>query len=220
MWAETFKLQVSVKIALSAIRDGAAQKKLPFLLIRGNAMILLGFARNTIDLDLLVPVARRSAWLDLMQDLQFRLYHGRDAFAQFEPGGSGMVSVDLMFVEGRTWERLSAQALERDVAGHPILIPQAEHLIALKLHAASSPDRQRAEMDWEDIRQIIRICGIDCVDPPFCEIVPSLRWRGGTETSGILPQMKTKRDILEPIDLPAFGSRRLTGILAWWIGRP
>jgi len=141
-------------------------------------MILLGFARNTIDLDLLVPMARRSAWLDLMRDLRFHLYHGSDAFAQFEPepGGSGMVSVDLMFVDDRTWERLSAEPLERDVAGHPILIPRPEHLIALKLHSASSPDRQRPEMDWEDIRQIIRICGIDSANPAFREIV--LRYGG------------------------------------------
>ncbi len=38
-------------------------------------MILLGFAGNTMDLDLLAPIARRSAWLDLMRDLRFRLYH-------------------------------------------------------------------------------------------------------------------------------------------------
>jgi len=139
-------------------------------------MILLGFARNTIDLDLLVPTARRSAWLDLMRDLRFRLYHGSDAFAQFEPEGPGMVSVDLMFVEDRTWERLSAEPLERDVAGHPVPIPRAEHLIALKLHSASSPDRQKPETDWEDIRQIIRICGIDSADPGFREMV--LRYGG------------------------------------------
>jgi hypothetical protein len=64
-----------VKTTLSAIRDGAAQRKLPFLLIGDNAMILLGFAGNTMDLDLLAPIARRSAWLDLMRDLRFRLYH-------------------------------------------------------------------------------------------------------------------------------------------------
>ncbi len=47
-----------------------------------------------------------------------------------------MVSVDLMFVDDRTWERLSAEPLERDVAGHPILIPRPEHMIALKLRSA------------------------------------------------------------------------------------
>jgi hypothetical protein len=82
-----------------------------------------------------------------------------------------MVSVDLMFVDERTWERLSAEPLERHVAGYNILIPRPEHLIALKLHSASSPDRQRAEMDWEDIRQIIRICSIDSANPAFREIV-------------------------------------------------
>jgi len=151
---------------------------LPSLLIGGNAVILLGFARNTIDVDLLVPVARRSAWLDLMRELQFRLYHGTDVFAQFEPGGHGMVSVDLMFVDENTWSRLSAQPVERAVAGHTVRIPRIEHLVALKLHAASSPDRARQEADWEDIRQIVRIGGLDPAEPEFRETI--LRY-GGAE---------------------------------------
>jgi len=150
---------------------GAALKNLPCLLIGGNAVILFGFARNTIDIDLLVPMARRSAWLDLMRELQFRLYHGTDAFAQFEPGGAGMVSVDLMFVDDHTWARLSAGPVERVIEGYSVKLPRPEHLIALKLHSASSPGRSRPEADWEDIRQIIRICGVDASDPQFREMV-------------------------------------------------
>jgi hypothetical protein len=122
-------LHRTLETTLTAILDAARRKGLPSLLIGGNAVILLGFARNTIDVDLLVPVARRSAWLDLMRELQFRLYHGTDVFAQFEPGGHGMVSVDLMFVDENTWSRLSAQPVERAVAGHTVRIPRIEHLV-------------------------------------------------------------------------------------------
>ena len=94
-----------------------------------------------------------------------------------------MVTVDLMFVDDGTWERLAAEPLERDVAGHPVIIPQPEHLIALKLHSASSPERQRTEMDWEDIRQIIRVCGIDQMNPAFREMV--LRYGGETALNRI-----------------------------------
>ena len=65
-------------------------------------MILFGFARSTIDIDLLVPTRLRSAWLDLMRELGFRLYHGTGAFAQFEPEEKTISSVDLMFVDDRT----------------------------------------------------------------------------------------------------------------------
>ena len=149
---------------------------MPCLLIGGNAVILLGFPRNTIDIDLLVPAASRSGWLDLMRDLQFRLFHGTDAFAQFEPGGPGMVSVDLMFVDDHTWERLSAEPLERTVEGQSVRLPRPDHLIALKLHSAASPDRGNPETDWEDIRQIIRICEVDRGDAQFRQMI--LRYGG------------------------------------------
>jgi len=165
-----------MKNTLLFIIEAAARRGLPCLLIGGHAVILLGFPRNTIDVDLLVPLASRSAWLDLLRDLQFRLYHGSDSFAQFEPGGAGMVSVDLMFVDDRTWSQLSSEPLERVVSGHSIKLPRPEHLMALKLHAASSVARGKPEVDWEDIRQIVNICGIDPADPGTREII--LRYGG------------------------------------------
>lgn len=145
----------------------AEERGLPFLLIGGNAVILLGFARNTIDIDLLVPAARRSAWLDAMRNLGYRLYFGSEAFAQFEPGETGGHAVDLMFVNERTWELLSAEPPEREVLGFTVRLPRPEHLVLLKIHAAASPDRSKPETDWEDVRQIFRACQLDCEDPPF-----------------------------------------------------
>jgi len=86
--------------------------------------------------------------------------------------------VDLMFVDDHTWALLSAEPLERNLAGHSVRLPRPEHLIALKLHAASSPDRSKPEADWEDIRQIVRLCGLDLADPQFREIILSY---GGEE---------------------------------------
>jgi hypothetical protein len=54
---------------LARILATAAERKLPFLLIGGNAVILPGYPRNTIDIDFLVPAARRSQWLDAMHAL-------------------------------------------------------------------------------------------------------------------------------------------------------
>ena len=42
------------------------------MLIGANAIIRLGYIRNTIDLDLLVPEDTRSGWLDVMGDLNYR----------------------------------------------------------------------------------------------------------------------------------------------------
>ena len=156
---------------LRRIIEAAEARNLPFLLIGGHALILIGFARNTVDIDLLVPTFRRSAWLDLMRELGFRFYHGIGAFAQFEPEDKGVTSVDLMFVDDHTWSSLSEAPITKTLAGHDVRLPRPEHLVALKLHAAKGPDRSKPETDWEDIRQIVRICGLDISDAEFRAIV-------------------------------------------------
>ena len=37
-------------------------------------MVLLGYIRNTVDLDLIVSEESRSQWLDLLGDLGYRLF--------------------------------------------------------------------------------------------------------------------------------------------------
>jgi hypothetical protein len=161
---------------LRRIIEAAEARNLPFLLIGGNAMILIGYIRNTVDIDLLVESEKRSKWLDLMRELGLHFLHGTGAFAQFEPANSSDPGMDLMFVNAATWEKLAESSRTGHAAGHEVRMPRPEHLVALKLHAASSPTRSKPEVDWEDIRQIVRICGLDIADPGFHEIV--LRYGG------------------------------------------
>jgi hypothetical protein len=156
----------------------ASDRALPSLLIGANALIKLGYIRNTVDLDLLVPEESRSQWLDVMRELGYRLFHGGSAFAQFEPGNAGAPPVDLMFVD---------QATPIDIAGENILIPRPEHLVALKLHAANSSTRTKPELDWEDIRQIVRICALDPEEEPFGSLI--LRYGG----EGALQRIRDSR---------------------------
>jgi len=86
---------------ISVLR-AAAERDLPSLLIGANAVLLLGYVRNTIDLDLLVPEQSRSRWLDLLGDLGYRLFHGTASFAQFESPNKSGSPIDLMFVEQGT----------------------------------------------------------------------------------------------------------------------
>lgn len=139
----------------------ASERGLPSLLIGANAVILLGYIRNTVDLDLLVPEQSRSEWLDFLRELGYRFFHGVSAFAQFEPPEKTGSPVDLMFVEKETWEKLLEGAHEMQLAGECVLVPRPEYLVALKLHAAASPTRSKPEVDWEDIRQVVRICALD-----------------------------------------------------------
>jgi hypothetical protein len=154
----------------------AAERELPSLLIGANAVLLLGYVRNTIDLDLLVPEQSRAGWLDLMRQLGYRFFHGTKSFAQFESRDKTGPPVDLMFVEDETWEKLLEGAKEMRLASERVRLPRPEYLVALKLHAAASPTRSKPELDWEDIRQIIRICRLDPTEESFRALI--LRYGG------------------------------------------
>lgn len=142
-------------------------------------MILLGVPRMTLDIDLLVPDGKRSQWLDLMRELGFRLSHGTEVFAQFQPGAEEMAPVDLMFVDAGTWNQLETGARSESIADQRVKIPRPEHLVALKLHAAASPGREAKEQDWEDIRRMVQTCRLDPGEPYFREIILS---HGGQES--------------------------------------
>lgn len=165
-----------MKTDVTAVLRLANERGLPNLLIGGNAVILLGYIRNTIDLDLLVPESSRAGWLDLMRELGYRFFHGVAAFAQFEPPTSTGAPVDFMFVEQATWEKLIEGAQEMDLAGERVLLPRPEYLVALKLHAAASPTRSHPEVDWEDIRQIMLLCALDPEEESFRALI--LRYGG------------------------------------------
>jgi hypothetical protein len=127
---------------------------------------------------------KRSQWLDLMRELGFRLVHGMESFAQFAPGNEELAPVDLMFVDSATWKILDTDAREESIAGHPVRVPRAEHLIALKLHASASPSRDTREQDWEDIRQIVRAWHLDPAEPYFRGLI--LRYGGEEALNRIL----------------------------------
>lgn len=159
-----------------ALVRAAAERGLPSLLIGANAVVLLGHIRNTIDLDLLVPEASRSRWLDLMRELGYRFFHGTEAFAQFEPRDNTGAPVDLMFVEQETWEKLADGAIEMRLGRERVFLPRPEYLVALKLHAATSPTRSKPQVDWEDIRQVVRIARLDPAEESFRALI--LRYGG------------------------------------------
>lgn len=161
---------------IPALLQSASEQKLPCLVIGAHALVALGFVRNTLDLDLLVPERTRSGWLDLLRHLGYRFFHGIAAFAQFEPARPDGMPVDLMFVDDATWQKLAAGATEADFGGVRALVPRPEHLVALKLHAAMSPTRSKPESDWEDIKQIVRLGGLDPKDESFRALI--LRYGG------------------------------------------
>lgn len=142
---------------------------MPFLLIGGHAVNAHGIGRQTADVDLLIKLDQVQAWKELLQKAGFRLHHQhRDVFLQFIPEALGEWPIDLMAVDTDTFARFLAEAQETtlgQVTG--LLVPSANHLIALKLHAWKQGGPIRELQDLPDIVALMKVSGIQYTDAPF-----------------------------------------------------
>jgi hypothetical protein len=144
--------------------------EVPFLVIGGHAVVLLGHFRNTFDLDILLPESHLEIARDAFSLLGYHQYFKTTAFLQLT-APPGLPPLDLMVVDQTTFERLDRFAEERIFDGERIKIPSAVHLVALKLHATRDVTRQSSEIDWEDIVGVLRAAKQNIDDPEFRAIV-------------------------------------------------
>ena len=63
----------------------AESHDMPFLVIGGHAVNSYGLDRHTGDLDLLVRLSQKPAWLDLMGRLRYSVGQDSDSFARCRP---------------------------------------------------------------------------------------------------------------------------------------
>lgn len=151
---------------------------LDFLLIGGHAVAHHGYARMTLDLDLLARESQRPLWRELLERCEYRIRMETPAFAQFASDVPGGIPVDIMFVHDDTWTKLRDKAEVKSSGQVELLVPSASHMVALKLHAAVSPTRRTPGKDWTDIEEIIRHHQLNPQDQEFADLI---RRYGGEE---------------------------------------
>lgn len=168
---------------IERLTEEAAKRKLHFLLIGGHAVISLGHQRMTMDLDFLVLASNKSGWEELLGRYGYRCFSEGNAFAQFE-GEIGWPRIDLMLVDDATFAKLRADS----VVTQGKRTPSPQHMVALKLHASRSSDRdpQKAGQDWLDIRKLIELHGLDPSEETFASLI---RRYGGDEALERIRQM-------------------------------
>jgi hypothetical protein len=160
---------------IERLTEEAAKRGMDFLLIGGQAVISLGHQRMTMDLDFLVLASSKSAWEKLLGRYGYRCFTEGNAFAQFE-GEIGWPRVDLMLVDDATFAKLRANS----IVTQGRRTPSPQHMVALKLHASRSSDRnpEKAGQDWLDIRKLIELHGLDPNEENFASLI---RRYGGDE---------------------------------------
>lgn len=158
-----------MKYFLQKLLRSAQDGGLSYLIVGGNAVILLGVPRFTRDIDLLITDTHRQAWQSLMEKLGYQLFHRVDAFDQYEPvqkEGGGTPGVDFMLVDESVWLKLveASRSVEL-VPGFSVPVPDPLHLIAMKLQAANAPHRKRDAQDFSDIVGLLKAFNMELSQP-------------------------------------------------------
>ncbi len=157
------------------ISNASRESGLGVLVIGGHAINAYGYARTTLDADLMVCVDDLPAWRTILEKTGYRWAGETSTFAKLEPATDSdlLLPIDIMLVTRETLEKIQAQQTILAFGQSRLPVPSPLHLIALKLHALKNPDRLRAGRDLTDILQLIRICRIDPESDGFREIVES-----------------------------------------------
>ena len=153
------------------IQEAAIAAGLDFLLIGDHAVNAYGYQRTTIDLDLLARENQRPTWKEMLGAQSYLLIHETPAFAQFDPSAIGEMSLDLMFVDDTTFQKLMAGKQVLPIGDVVFPVPGILHLIALKLHATRTVQRATSGKDFSDVVNLIRTNQIDVASAPFREIL-------------------------------------------------
>ena len=153
---------------LQTLQEISVQNQLPFLLIGGHAMNLLGLSRQTADIDLLVPETDVQKWINHLTPMGYTVFNRTQAFAQLEGPHLEDWPIDLVLVDPETFQRLQAKAVPGCLDDIPIRIPATEHFLALKVHGLKQGGPQRTLKDVEDILHLLACGQLNPHNPTVC----------------------------------------------------
>jgi hypothetical protein len=156
---------------VNIIHAKAEQLGLRYLVIGGHAVNAYATVRATVDVDLLVCRDDVEKWTELVKAEGFRLKHDAGTFRQFSPPYGIEWPLDVMVVNSSTFNKLMGAARPLEVLGITALVPSAEHLVALKLHALKHGNIDRFDKDMGDVISLIKDTGIKVKSPAFKEMV-------------------------------------------------
>ncbi len=128
------------------------------MLIGGHAMQAYGIVRQTLDIDWMAKDADVPKIREIMKCLGYDLLKETENFLRFHHQKTGMIDIDVLLVDARTFEMLYDSGCICDTPFGKWRIPSPAHFIALKLHAVKN-NPLRETRDIADIVDILRKTG-------------------------------------------------------------
>lgn len=114
-----------------------------FLLIGGRGLEAHGYVRNTIDVDLLVPLDELDLLTRVLNGFGYVMTAESPVFSRWRAADPIDEDLDLLYVDPSTFAKLDADAMPMGNGEIPARVPSIAGMIALKLHAMrNNPDRR------------------------------------------------------------------------------
>lgn len=145
---------------LKAIHSAAAKAHKRFILIGGHAFNVHGISRSTGCVDLMVESDDALFWRELLESLQYEVFHQTSSFIQSKPTSLAAWPVDLMLVSRETMTKALTDSSPTDIFGPTVAVASVGSLIAMKLHALKYVDAVRALKDQSDLLALLQQAGI------------------------------------------------------------
>jgi hypothetical protein len=132
------------------------------IIVGGWAVNLLGFPRNTLDFDFMIYEEEFDAVVATMKKVDYILAVKTSLYARFQSKEKNkMPYIDCLFANKNTYDKLAKAGTAIDIFGTRFILPEAIHIIAMKLHAVKHGEKHRLWKDFNDIISLIEIHNID-----------------------------------------------------------
>lgn len=132
-----------------------------FALAGAFALQAYGLARATSDVDFVTEAAVRDRLVAFLESLGYETLHASSGYSNHLHPEAEMGRVDLIYVDAETAGRLFGHpGTSIRLGGHLLLVPRAEHIAAMKVHAMKN-DPGRALQEMADIAFLLQLDGVD-----------------------------------------------------------
>lgn len=151
----------------------------PWAVAGGVALSAYGYPRITLDLDIVTEAAAQDTVVSGLEAAGYVTLYRSTGFSNHRHPDPQWGRVDFIYVDGGTARQLFAALRSLPgPSGRSVLVPRAEHLIAMKVQAMkNAPDREL--QDLADVAYLLSLPGTDRVEAReyFVKAGLSDRWQ-------------------------------------------
>ena len=142
------------------VRGFFDREEIPFATVGALALHTYGYSRATNVVDLLIGRDAQDRLIAFLEKRGFQTLHRSDGYSNHLHANPDFGRLDVIYVDEDTRRKMFAEARPVSLAGMSVVVPNPEHLAAMKIHAMKN-DPSRAFQEMADIQFLMRLPGVD-----------------------------------------------------------